>query len=105
MEWLAIADLLKHRTSALSGGQRQRIAIGRALLSNPELLLMDEPISALDPQGKHTVLSCLERIHQETAIPMIYVTHYREELEQLADLTLCMKYGQFEAAPKIVPPL
>lgn len=84
IDLLDIAPLLERRPRDLSGGERQRVAIGRALLSNPRLLLLDEPLSALDPARKAELLPYLRRLRDSTGLPMLYVTHQREELAELA---------------------
>lgn len=92
-------DLLLDRTSkTLSGGERQRVAIGRALLSEPELLLMDEPLSALDRQTKDEILPFLERLHASLSLPIIYVSHDITEIERLADNLVLMQAGRVIAA-------
>ena len=100
----AVVDLLglgafQNRSPlTLSGGERQRVAIGRALLSRPRLLLMDEPLSALDSQAKREILPFLERLPAQIAIPMIYVSHDISEVERLADHVVLMRAGRVEAA-------
>lgn len=91
---LGIAHLLKRSPSNLSGGERQRVAIARALLTSPRLLLMDEPLSALDAQSKQDILPFLERLHSELEIPVLYVSHSAEEVLRLADNLLLLKAGQ-----------
>lgn len=85
VEWLGIGHLLERSPTRLSGGERQRVAIARALLTSPRLLLMDEPLSALDEKSKHEILPYLERLHDELAIPVLYVTHSVKEVARLAD--------------------
>jgi len=82
-ELLEIDHLLQRRVQQLSGGEAQRISIGRALLSSPELLLLDEPLTGLDTKLKQQILPFFTRIRDEIQVPMIYVTHHHEELEQL----------------------
>ncbi|GAA3526369.1 molybdenum ABC transporter ATP-binding protein [Zobellella aerophila] len=94
IDWLGLAPLLKHRASELSGGQRQRVAIGRALLTSPRLLLLDEPLSALDRQAKREILPLLEGLAARTRVPIFYVTHAPEEVERLADRVVFMRDGQ-----------
>ena len=95
---LGIEHLLERRTSDLSGGERQRVAIARALLTKPQLLLMDEPLAALDGKRKEEVLPYLERIHEELAIPMLYVSHAVEEVARLADHVVLLDAGQVLAS-------
>jgi molybdate transport system ATP-binding protein len=103
VELLGISPLLKRATSRLSGGERQRVAIARALLTSPRLLLMDEPLSALDHAAKQTILPYLERLHDEFAIPSLYVSHDPNEVARLADYMVVLDKGcvaaQGEAAP------
>ena len=85
VELLGIGHLLKRKPTHLSGGEKQRVAIGRALLQGPRLLLMDEPLSSLDLARKQEILPYLENLKRETRVPIIYVSHSRDEVEQLAD--------------------
>lgn len=85
VDLLDIAPLLDRRPSRLSGGERQRVAIGRALLSAPRLLIMDEPLSALDADRKAEILPYLERLARDTSIPILYVSHALSEVIRLAD--------------------
>src|ERR1700744_6279447 len=89
-EWLGIAKLLDRSPRNLWGGERQRVAIGRALLSQPKLLLMDEPLSALDRATKNEILPFLQRLRDRLELPIIYVTHAIAEVEQLADQIVLM---------------
>src|SRR5690606_17911576 len=82
---LGIEPLLARRPQQLSGGERQRVAIARALAVNPGLLLMDEPLAALDLARKREILPYLERLHDEWDLPVIYVSHSPEEVARLAD--------------------
>lgn len=91
---LNISNLLDRPTSALSGGERQRVAIARALLSSPKLLLMDEPLSALDNDLKQEVLPYLQELQQTLSIPIIYVSHSPDEVAQLADYIVMIKQGK-----------
>ncbi|MDX1756409.1 MAG: molybdenum ABC transporter ATP-binding protein [Marinobacter sp.] len=97
VNWLGLGDLLERRPHQLSGGQRQRVAIARALLTSPRLLLMDEPLSALDRQSKQDILPYLERLHAELAIPVLYVTHSPDEMARLADYLVLMEQGRVRA--------
>lgn len=85
VQMLDVQSLLKRKVHELSGGEAQRISIGRALLSNPNLLLLDEPLTGLNHQLKQQILHYLQQIHQHYHLPMIYVTHHPEELSSLTD--------------------
>ncbi len=91
---LGVAPLLSRATHRLSGGERQRVAIARALLSQPELLLMDEPVSSLDPESKAEILPYLDRLHQTLAIPMIYVSHDAAEIALMSDRVVHIDAGR-----------
>ncbi|GGA86485.1 hypothetical protein GCM10011491_12670 [Brucella endophytica] len=95
---LGLETLLDRAPRNLSGGERQRVALGRALLSQPKLLLMDEPLSALDQQTKDEVLPFLERLHDSLSLPVIYVSHDIAEVERLADHLVLMRSGKVLAA-------
>ncbi len=95
---LGIEPLLGRRPQALSGGERQRVAIARALAVNPRLLLMDEPLAALDLARKREILPYLERLHESLEIPIIYVSHAPEEVARLADTLVVMEAGRVRAA-------
>ena len=95
VELLAIGALLDRRPRQLSGGERQRVALGRALLSAPRLLLLDEPLAALDADLKGQILPYLERLKREAGLPMLFVTHAPAELESLADRVITMRPGAF----------
>lgn len=96
--WLGLEALLERYPQTLSGGEKQRVAIGRALLSSPRLLLMDEPLSALDHASKQEILPYLERLHRTLEIPVIYVTHSPDEVARLADYLVVMEQGRIRAA-------
>ena len=99
VEWLGLGNLIDRRDSAsLSGGERQRVAIARALLTSPRLLLMDEPLSALDAASKREIMPYLERLHGELDIPVIYVSHSLEEVSRLADQLVLMEQGRVIAS-------
>ncbi len=95
---LGIGHLLARRPHTLSGGERQRVAIGRALLSQPRLLLMDEPLAALDEQRKAEILPYLERLRDELHLPILYVSHSLEEVLRLSDTVAAMIDGRVIAA-------
>ncbi|NLB58674.1 MAG: ATP-binding cassette domain-containing protein [Gammaproteobacteria bacterium] len=84
VELLGIGALLDRRTANLSGGEAQRVAIGRALLSQPEILLFDEPLSALDEARREELIPWLLRVRDEIRLPMLYVSHRAEEVRRLA---------------------
>lgn len=94
VQLLGIEHLLKRYPITLSGGEKQRVAIGRALLSQPEILLMDEPLSALDLPRKLELLDYLDKLAQEIAIPILYVTHSLEELARLAQQVVLLDQGK-----------
>jgi len=91
---LGIEGLLERRPGGLSGGEKQRVAIGRALLANPRLLLMDEPLAALDEERKAEILPYLERLRGETDIPVLYVSHSMAEVARLATTLVLMDNGR-----------
>lgn len=98
VELLGIGHLMDRKPDRLSGGERQRVAMARALLTSPQVLLMDEPLSALDAQRKAEVLPFLERLNRESGVPMVYVTHAMDEAARLADHLVLMQAGQVVAA-------
>jgi molybdate transport system ATP-binding protein len=98
IELLGLVKLLDRSPHNLSGGERQRVAIGRALLSQPKLLLMDEPLSALDRLTKSEILPFLERLHERLSLPVVYISHDMSEIERLADHLLLMQHGKVVAA-------
>lgn len=98
VDLLGLAGLLDRAPATLSGGERQRVAIGRALLSDPRLLLMDEPLSALDRDAKGEILPFLERLHDRLALPVLYVSHDMGEVERLADRVVLMEEGRVVAS-------
>lgn len=85
VELLGIGALLSRSTAGLSGGEMQRVALGRALLSQPRILLLDEPLSMLDMNRRDELLPYLQRVRDEVALPMIYVSHYPDEVKRIAD--------------------
>jgi len=98
VELLGLGSVLARSTTHLSGGERQRVALGRALLSQPRLLLMDEPVSSLDAAAKAEILPYLERLHRTLSIPTLYISHDAGEIARLADHVIYMRDG------RIVPP-
>ncbi|WP_395775275.1 molybdenum ABC transporter ATP-binding protein [Agrobacterium pusense] len=100
IDMLGIGHLLHRRPNKLSGGEKQRVAIGRALLSSPRLLLMDEPLASLDEQRKAEIIPYLERLRDETKIPVVYVSHSIHEVARLADRIVVMKDGTVETQGK-----
>ncbi len=98
---LGLEALLGRSPHNLSGGERQRVAIGRALLSEPRLLLMDEPLSALDRGTRDEILPFLERLHGALSLPIIYVSHDMAEVERLADHLVLMETGRVLATGRL----
>ncbi|MES5488143.1 molybdenum ABC transporter ATP-binding protein [Bradyrhizobium sp. INPA03-11B] len=97
VDLLDIGALLDRRPGKLSGGERQRVALGRALLSKPRLLLLDEPLGALDESRKLEILPYLVRLRDEAGVPMVYVSHDAAELRQLATQIVMLRRGQVTA--------
>ncbi len=95
-EMLGIGELLDRPIDRLSGGQRQRVSLGRALLTSPELLLLDEPLAALDTQTKREIIPFLSRLASEAGVPIVLVTHAPDEVEQLADRVVFMRDGRID---------
>lgn len=95
---LDIGPLLDRRPGTLSGGERQRVAIGRALLSGPRLLLLDEPLAALDMARKAEILPYLERLRDQLRLPMVYVSHHLDEVVRLATSLVLLSGGRVAAA-------
>ncbi len=108
MQWdrvvkaLELDAMLARKVQTLSGGERQRVALGRALLSAPRLLLLDEPLSALDNQRKAEILPFLERAKDEFRLPMLYVSHSLDEVTRLADRVLVLAGGEVKALGETV---
>ena len=98
VELFEIGHLLARMPDALSGGERQRVAIARALASAPGILLMDEPMAALDADRKGEILPFLERLHRTLSIPVLYVTHSMDEVARLADHLVVMTHGRLDVA-------
>ena len=97
IDLLGIAALLERKTTQLSGGERQRVAIARALATQPRLLLLDEPLAALDHARRQDILPWLERLRDELKIPMLYVTHSSDEVARLADTLVVLDEGKVKA--------
>jgi molybdate transport system ATP-binding protein len=91
---LEIEALLDRRVPQLSGGERQRVALARALMSAPELLLLDEPLAAVDIERRRRILPYLERVRDELGLPILYVTHDASEVRQLADHVVVLEEGR-----------
>jgi molybdate transport system ATP-binding protein len=91
---LDIGHLLDRRPGRLSGGERQRVAVGRALLMRPRLLLLDEPLASLDTARKREILPYLERLRDETRVPMVYVSHHAAELKRIATSVVLLDDGR-----------
>jgi molybdate transport system ATP-binding protein len=98
---LGIAPLLARRPAGLSGGERQRVALGRALLSRPRLMLMDEPLAALDTARRAEVLPFLARLRDAARLPILYVTHALDEVDALADRLVLLEGGRVLAAGEV----
>jgi molybdate transport system ATP-binding protein len=94
---LDLDDLLNRRPGKLSGGEKQRVALGRALLARPRLLLLDEPLGSLDEERKAEILPYLVRLRDQSAIPMIYVSHSADEVRMLATQVIQLQQGQIVA--------
>ncbi|MCU7800275.1 MAG: molybdenum ABC transporter ATP-binding protein [gamma proteobacterium symbiont of Lucinoma myriamae] len=97
VELLGIGHLLERKPHQLSGGEQQRVAIARALAVSPAMLLMDEPLAALDMIRKHEILPYLESLHRELDIPVLYVSHSREEVARLGDNLVLLEAGRVQA--------
>ncbi|MBV7476273.1 molybdenum ABC transporter ATP-binding protein [Pseudomonas sp. PDM31] len=100
-ELLGISQLLDRHPQHLSGGERQRVGIARALLTSPQLLLMDEPLAALDARRKGEILPYLQRLHDELEIPVLYVSHSQDEVARLADHIVLLRDGKALASGPI----
>ncbi len=98
IEVLGLGDLLQRRPAGLSGGERQRVALGRALMSDPQILLMDEPLAALDAPRKAEILPYIERLRDEVQIPILYVSHDMSEVARLASTLVVLERGSVVAS-------
>lgn len=96
-KWLLIEDIKHQAASTLSGGQQQRVAIARALLSSPQLILMDEPLGALDQKSRQHILPLLEQLPDHYQAPILYVSHSLEEVSRLAQQIMVLEHGQLVA--------
>ena len=97
VERFDLAPLLERKPQSLSGGEAQRVALGRALISEPKLLLLDEPLTGLDERRRENVLPYIEQMCADTAIPIIYVSHHRSEIERIANHIAIVQSGQISA--------
>ncbi|MEO6212351.1 MAG: ATP-binding cassette domain-containing protein, partial [Vicinamibacterales bacterium] len=94
VKMLEVGALLDRRVPDLSGGERQRVALARALMSAPELLLLDEPLAAVDVERRRRILPYVLRVRDDLGIPVIYVSHDRGEVDQLADRVVVIEAGR-----------
>jgi molybdate transport system ATP-binding protein len=90
---LEVEPLLDRRVGGLSGGERQRVALARALMSAPDVLLLDEPLAAVDIEMRQRIIPYLERVRDELAVPIVYVTHDRGEAARFADRVVMLDRG------------
>jgi molybdate transport system ATP-binding protein len=101
VDLLGIGHLLARRPARLSGGEKQRVAVGRALLTSPSLLLMDEPLASLDNARKGEVLPFVARLPREFSIPILYVSHSLDEILNLADAVVLLESGKVVATGNV----
>ena len=101
VDLLGIASLMNRKPRALSGGEKQRVALGRALLTNPDLLLLDEPLAALDHKRRDEILPYIEKVRQEQQIPMLYVSHSIDEVTRIADQVHIINAGKIVTAGSV----
>jgi len=94
VQMLEISELVDRRVTQLSGGERQRVALGRALMSAPSLLLLDEPLAAVDVPLRRRILPYLQRVRDELKVPIVYVSHDRDEIDALADTVIRIENGR-----------
>lgn len=98
LEILEIEPLLERRVASLSGGERQRVALARALMSSPRLILLDEPLAAVDLELRRRIVPCLRRIRDELGVPMVYVSHDAAEIRTIADRAIVLDRGNVIAS-------
>ncbi len=98
IELLDLSSLLDRRPAKLSGGEKQRVAMGRALLTSPSLLLMDEPLASLDEARKNEVLPFIKKLSAKLSIPVFYVSHSMDEIFSIAEKILVLSWGKLTAA-------
>lgn len=101
VEMLGVGPFLDRHPSRLSGGEQQRVAIARALLTSPRVVLMDEPLAALDLQSKQEIFPFLENLHRELSIPILYVTHHLDEVKRLSDHLVLLEKGRVKSSGSI----
>ena len=97
---LDLQDLLERRVTNLSGGEKQRVAIARALMTRPSILLLDEPLAGVDRERRDVILPYILRIRKELHVPLIYVTHDRQEVATIADRVLYLDRGMADSGPQ-----
>ncbi len=97
---LGIAHLLTRKPDGLSGGERQRVALGRALAARPQVLLLDEPLSALDDDTREDLMTLLQNVQRATAVTVLHITHHLAEARRLADLLLRLEDGRIHEVPR-----
>lgn len=90
-KWLKIQNLLNRHIEDLSGGEVQKVTLARALLNNPEILIMDEPLSAIDSESKKEILDCIKNIKNQFSLPILYVSHLKEETDYLGEEIIFIK--------------
>jgi molybdate transport system ATP-binding protein len=98
---LEIGPLVDRRVTELSGGERQRVALGRALMSGPSVLLLDEPLAAVDVPLRRRILPYLKRVRDEMTVPIVYVSHDREEVDDLADVVVTLDSGRVVGVDRV----
>jgi molybdate transport system ATP-binding protein len=104
LSMLEIGSLVDRRVHDLSGGEKQRVALARALMSGPSVLLLDEPLAAVDVPLRRRILPYLQRVRDELTVPIIYVSHDREEVDELADVVVKVEGGRVVGADRVNGP-